>query len=54
MASGSPVGRHVRPAFLKSPTNFFFFVSTERIVNTNALQRRAPRPWPRRAAVTVT
>src|SRR5712692_5671824 len=27
--SGWPVGRHVRPAFLKSPTNSFFFVSTE-------------------------
>src|SRR5260370_13326532 len=28
-AVGWPVGRHVRPAFLKSPTNSFFFVSTE-------------------------
>src|SRR5215472_18937314 len=28
-ASGSPCGRHVRPAFLKSPTNSFFLVSTE-------------------------
>src|SRR5918995_196267 len=27
--SGWPVGRQVRPAFLKSPTNSFFFVSTE-------------------------
>src|SRR5262249_42355764 len=27
--SGSPWGRHSRPAFLKSPTNSFFFVSTE-------------------------
>src|SRR6266849_451132 len=28
-ASGWPIGRHARPAFLKSPTNSFFFVSTE-------------------------
>src|SRR5712692_7880194 len=28
-ASGWPVGRHARPAFLNSPTNSFFFVSTE-------------------------
>src|ERR1700693_5344306 len=28
-ASGSPCGRHSRPAFLKSPTSSFFFVSTE-------------------------
>jgi hypothetical protein len=28
-ASGWPVGRHARPAFLKFPTNSFFFVSTE-------------------------
>ena len=26
---GSPVGRHSRPAFLKSPTSFFFFASTD-------------------------
>ena len=34
------VGRHVRPAFLKSPTNSFFFVSTE-IVGLVLLLRRA-------------
>src|ERR1035437_4007660 len=28
-SSGEPFGRHSRPAFLKSPTNSFFFVSTE-------------------------
>ena len=28
-SSGWPCGRHSRPAFLKSPTNSFFFVSTE-------------------------
>src|SRR3954471_11164328 len=28
-SSGLPCGRHVRPAFLKSPTSSFFFVSTE-------------------------
>src|SRR4029453_13798108 len=28
-ASGWPTGRHARPAFLKSPTNSFFLVSTE-------------------------
>jgi hypothetical protein len=27
--SGEPLGRHSRPAFLKSPTNSFFLVSTE-------------------------
>src|SRR5215203_5608640 len=27
--SGSPVGCHSRPVFVKSPTNSFFFVSTE-------------------------
>src|SRR6476660_844602 len=28
-SSGAPFGRHARPAFLKSPTSSFFFVSTE-------------------------
>ena len=27
--SGSPLGRHSRPAFLKSPTSSFFLVSTQ-------------------------
>ena len=27
--SGEPLGCHSRPAFLKSPTNSFFLVSTE-------------------------
>ena len=27
--SGSPFGRNSRPAFLKSPTSSFFFVSTD-------------------------
>ena len=29
LAAGEPCGRHSRPAFLKSPTSSFFFVSTE-------------------------
>ena len=28
-SSGVPLGRYSRPPFLKSPTNSFFFVSTE-------------------------
>ena len=28
-SSGDPSGCHSRPGFLKSPTNSFFFVSTE-------------------------
>ena len=29
--SGMPLGRQARPPFLKSPTNSFFFVSTEMV-----------------------
>jgi hypothetical protein len=28
-SSGEPLGRHSRPPFLKSPTSYFFLVSTE-------------------------
>src|SRR3990172_8195715 len=43
--SGWPLGRQVRPAFLKSPTSSFFFVSTE--------IAGCPRIWNRRTNVLM-